>query len=216
MLNLIGGLLGGLGGMFGEEQTTHTVTDAEGQDLPDAQLKMLMDLFNSIVGNGTFGQANAALSGQLGRVENEALRVPFQAEAFAEDITKQASAAAGLDLESAVNNIISSNGGGGESGNSMTALLGNKVRNQTAANLGGIAAQARATGEGIRQSQFKSNTDNIRGLSGDLTSQILGLIQMSRGAYKKAHSETTATTEGGGGIGGFLGGFANALGSFSK
>lgn len=214
MLSLIGGLMGGLGGLFGDESSSTSVTDATSQDLPDAQLQELLNLFSEMINNGSFQFANESMQGQLGRVNNEANRVPFQVEQFAKDITAQAAASAGLNLESNKNQILQANGGS-EGGNSMSSLLINKERNITADNLAGIAANARAKGEEIRMAQFKNNTENVLGLSGGLSSQLLNLIMATRGANKKAHSKTTQTSESGGGIGGFFKGFADGFGSMS-
>ena len=78
----------------------------------------------------------------------------------------------------------------------MGALLANKLRNATAANLGGISAQATATGEGIRQSQQNEITTGITSTSSTLLQSILSLISGTRGADTTGTSTTNTKTTG--------------------
>lgn len=208
MFELLGGLLGGIGGLFGKksktdqsfERTSDTTSDASstdkatGTDLSPALLASLEGMFQNVVKGGGFQTANNALSGRLSQLVNQSKQPAFDATGFAEGITRQAGAMAGLDLESSINGILSASGTT-ESGNSMSALLANKLRNQTASNLAGISANARATGEGIRQSGEKLITDSISGLAGGLEQGILGLIQSTRGASTSGTQTSTGTAK---------------------
>lgn len=195
-LSIIGGVGSLLGGLFGggdnEQKTDMTTTshsEATAQDLADPLLQQLKELFTSVVGSGQFTQAGNAVAGRLGQLTDQSKQPQFDVNAFAKGITDQATANAGLDLESSINGLLSKSGTT-ESGNSMNALLANKLRNQTAANLAGISQQATATGEGIRESQQGQITQGIQSLGSTLASQILALIQQTRGAENKGVSDT--------------------------
>lgn len=227
MLEVIGGILGGLGGLFGKksksnesfEKHSEVTTEAENQDLSPELLKMLEGLFLGNVGSGNFEQAGDAMSTRLDQIMAQTKQPSFDVGGFAKGITEQATAGAQLDLESQINNILSTSGSS-ESGNSMSALLANRLRNTTAANLAGISAEATATGEGIRQSQEKLATESIMGLSGGLSDQILSLIQSTRGASNKGKSKSIEDTKGKGSMSGSsrgnpFQGFADVFGAFN-
>jgi hypothetical protein len=82
----------------------------------------------------------------------------------------------------------------------MTALLENRLRNDTAANLAGVRAGAVSTGEQIRQAEESRLTAGIQGLSDSLANQVLSLVTQGRGARtagtttsEEASTETTKT-----------------------
>lgn len=207
MFDLIGGILGGLGGLFGGkkkqnesfERITKTESEATATDLSPELLKELESLFMSTLGSGQFEQTGSALSSRLQQLMGRAGEDQFDVAGFAKGITDQAVAGAGLDLESSINGMMSASGSS-IAGNSMGTLLANKLRNQTAANLSGIAAQATATGEGIRQAQQQGLTEGIMGLSGALSGQIMDLIKSTRGARNHGTAKSKEHTKGKGTI----------------
>lgn len=195
----IGSLLSGLFGGKKENQSfeRHSTTEssASAQDLSPDLLKALETLFTSTIGNGQFQQSGNAISGRLDQLTNQSKLPDFDVAAFAKGITDQATAGANLKLDSDINSILSKSGTT-ESGNSMNALLANKLRNETAANLAGITQQATASGEAIRQSQQSQITQGIQGLAGSLSDQILKLIQSTRGASTTGTSKSKEDTKG--------------------
>lgn len=228
VLDVIAGVLGGLGGLFGKkskssesfERFTDSTTEAETQDLSPELLTMLEGLFKDQVGGGKFEAGGDALSSRLNQLLDQSKAPQFDVNAFASGITEQATAGAQLDLESTINDILSASGSS-ETGNSMSALLANRLRNQTAANLAGISSGAVATGEGIRQAQQQQITEGILGLGTSLSDQILQLIQTTRGAKNIGTSTTKEHTKGTGSSSGSSKGnpfsvFGDIFGSFGK
>lgn len=230
MLQLAAGLLGGLGSLFGGgkskssesfDKHTDSETTASAQDLSPELLKLLEGMFTETLGSGRFGAAGEAMESRLNQLNAQAAQPQFDVEAFTKGIVGQAVAASGLDLESSINEMLSK-GGVTETSNSMSALLGNKLRNQTAANIGGIASAATGEGEKIRIAGQESLTQGIGGLSEGLSNQILAMIQQTRGANMtgtsktKEHSWGTGTSESKDSGGGFLDGFSKVFGAFSN
>lgn len=180
-----------------EEFEKHSTvkTNAAAQDLSPELLKMLEGLFKSTLSNGQFQQSGNAISSRLEQLLAQAKQPQFDVSGFAKGITDQATAGAGLQLESDINGLLSKSGTT-ESGNSMSALLANKMRNVTAANLSGISSQATATGEQIRQAQQGQITEGIQGLGTSLSDQILKLIGTTRGASQTGQSTSVEDTKG--------------------
>lgn len=200
MLGLIGNLIGMFGGSKGKssseesfQKKSKTDSEASSQDLSPELLKSLEGLFKGQIGN--FGKGNDAVSARLQQLMEQSNQPQFDVAGFAKGITDQAASVAGLAQESGINSVLSQ-AGSSEGGNSMSALLSAKVRNQTAANLGGISAQATATGEGIRQAQQNSLTEGIQGLGGSLTDSILKLIAGTRGATQTGKSTVNEESSG--------------------
>jgi len=227
-MGIISGILGALGGIFGDKSKQNesfvrdstTKTNASAQDLSPELLKSLESLFQSQVQGPGFGQAQDAISARLAQLSTQANAPQFDVAGFAKGITDQATAAAGLDLESNINSVLSGSGAS-EGGNSMNALLANKLKNQTAANIAGISQQATATGEQIRQGQQGQITAGIQGLSSTLSNAILDLIKSTRGASNTGKSESVEHTEGSGTMTGTqstnpFSAFANLFGSFNN
>ncbi len=231
VLGLIGGLLGGLGGLFGNkssstqteefERDTNTKTRASAQDLSPELLAALEGLFMSQLSGGGFDRATEGMDRRLAQLLEQSERPEFDVQGFAQGISDQATAGARMDLDRDVNNLLSAVGGSA-SGNTMASLLANQLQNNTTANLAGVMSKAVGEGEMIRQSQQGQLTEGIAGLSGGLSQQILGLIQATRGASQTGESETDEHTTGrstikqsgksGGGIGGFLKGIGSLIG----
>lgn len=190
------GLISGLGGLFGRKSSQSfdknftSTTNASGQDLSPELLKALEGLFMGEMGAGRFGTGADAIQGRLGQLQRQAKEPQFDVSKYVKGIMDQAGAMAGLELESGINNTAG-NVGGSVSGNSMAALLANKMRNITASNLAGIGQQATASGEQIRMAQQEQLTQGISGLGGMLQQAILGLIGATRGASVSGTSTTT-------------------------
>jgi len=167
------GLFSGLKKIFGGKTTTKSsatldsTTSGNQTDLPPELLATLQTLFQGIVGSGADQAAQAAQVKQLESLSK------FDPAKFADAITAQASAAAGLQLDSGINDVLSRAGGG--SGSSGAVLVANKLRNETAANLGGVAASARATGEQLLSQSLTSASDSI-------ANQIANIIASTRGS----------------------------------
>lgn len=228
LLSILGGIASGLGSLFGggdeEEQSfsrDSTVTNnATKTDLSPELLKALEGLFGKVIDSGRFEQSGAAQGSRLAQLSARAAEGPtFDVDSFVKGITQQATANAGLDMESSINELASKSGGSIE-GNSMNRLLANRIRNQTAANLAGIASQAASTGEQIRLAGEHELTTGIEGLSTGLSDQLLKLINVTRGATQSASGKTTEKTSGTGssekdkGIGGIFDGISSIFGAF--
>lgn len=200
MLGQIGGLLSSLFGGSSSSSgsfnsTTNSKTNASSQDLSPELLKSLEGLFQGQVGGTGFSDSTAAVGGRLKQLVDQSKQPQFDVAGFAKGITDAATSGAQIDLESGINGMLSKSGIT-ESGNSMGALLANKLRNQTAATLGGVAAQATATGEGIRQSQQNEITSGINTSSQTILQSILNLISGTRGADTTGTSTTDSKTSG--------------------
>jgi len=200
MLGQIGGLLSSLfGGSSGSSgsfsSTTKSTTNASSKDLSDPLLKSLETLFQGQVGGSGFADSAGAVSGRLKQLVDQSKAPQFDVAGFAKGITDAATSGAQIDLESGINGMLSKSGIT-ESGNSMGALLASKLRNQTAATLGGISAQATATGEQIRQAQQGQLTEGINTSASTILKSILDLISGTRGADTTGTSTTNSKTSG--------------------
>lgn len=200
MLGQIGGLLSSLfggssssGGSF--NSTTNSTTKASSQDLSPDLLKSLEGLFKGQVGGTGFNDATSAASGRLKQLVDQSKAPQFDVAGFAKGVTDAATSGAQLDLESGINGMLSKSGIT-ESGNSMGALLANKMRNATAATLGGVNAQAMATGEGIKEQQQTNITKGINDTGSTILQSILDLIAKTRGASNTGTSTTDSKTTG--------------------
>ena len=225
-LALIGGLASAIGGLFGKKSKSSetferdsTVTqNATAQDLSDPLLQALEALFQSSLESGGVQQGQAALGAQLERVLAQAAGPEFDVNSFVNNVMAAATSGAQLDLESSTNKLLSDAGGASATGNSMAALLANRLQNNTASALAGAGAEARATGEGILRANRESSTNQVAGLSDGLIQSILGVVEQTRGASTKGSSTTVEKTKGKGNSsgtqGGGAGGFFSGLGSF--
>lgn len=196
LLNIGGNLIGNKSKQSFTKSDTAT-TNASSTDLSNPLLTSLEALLGKTLNSGGFTNANNAIGTRLKQLSAQAKQPQFNVDKFAAGITKQATSAADLDLTSAINGILSKTGTT-ESGNSASALLANKLRNQTAANLAGISAQATATGEQIREGQQGQLTEGIGNLGNSLVNEILGLLQSTRGARQSGTSTTNESSFGSG------------------
>jgi hypothetical protein len=186
----VASLFGGGGG--GSKSTTTTTTRNEdikraatgrsqSKQYNDQVLSSISSMLQTALGSNGFDTAQDALTGRLSQVQQQAAQPGFDVDSFVNGIMQQANATAQMDMDSQINSNASAIGGT-SGGNSMAALLENRIRNDTAANLAGIQAQARATGQQIQTQQQSALTDQIGNLSGGIAGQIMNLLQTTRGA----------------------------------
>lgn len=121
----------------------------------------------TIQGGGGITAGQQALQNRLNAVQGNG----FDVDDFVSGVMKSATQTAKGALESGINGIESSIGGS-TSGNSMAALLANRMRNEAASNLAGIESQARATGAGIR-AQESTELTNLAQAGGQGTLQLI-------------------------------------------
>lgn len=147
-------------------------------------LASLDSLLKSTFAAGGAEMATDALQGRLMQIEQQAVAPQFDVNNFVSGIASAAGAEIQNDLDSKINTMLSATGSS-ESGNSMAALLGNKLRNDAAASMAGVVSQATAQGEAIRQAQQGQITEEISGLTGQLSGQIAQLLQVAQGATQQ-------------------------------
>lgn len=224
ILGIAAPLISGIAGLFSnsgskQESTTSktsgdfaSTTSGAQSDLPPELMQMLTQLFGRVVGSGS-----AEVSQEAGQERLEALR-QFDPVKWAEEVTQHAATSAGLQLNQGINTTTQAAGG---RGSTMTTLLENRLRNETAANLGGVATSARATGEQIANqgvvslidSLMKSVTDTVAVTRGAQTAGTL----TEKGTQKGTSTGTGSTTaSSGGGLGGFFTGLASGLDTYWK
>lgn len=155
-------------------------------------LASLDSLLKQQLTGGSAQQATDAVGGRLQQIQSIAGQPQFNVDQFVSGIATQAEAATQNDLDSRINQILSASGGS-ETGNSMNALLGNKLRNDAAANLSGIVSGARAQGTQIAQQQEESRTQQIATLGSELSTQLSNLINASAGASQNTTGQQTST-----------------------
>lgn len=123
----------------------------------------------------------------------------FDEDSFVRGIMGSARSAAMGELESGGNAIEQDTGAGADS-NSAAALLKTKMRNQVAANLGGIEQQARGQAEEIKRAGAESKTGQLTALSGQLDSSVNGLLSSLLSASQteeRTDAESSAATTSG-------------------
>lgn len=109
----------------------------------------------------------------------------FDVDSFVNSTVQSAIRSEGTQLGSMIRGVIDLIGGdAGE--NSMAALLGNQMSDDSAAKIGGVAAQARAQGEEIRTNQANAVTNAVQTSQG-------GLAQVIE-ALKGGRTNVTGTT----------------------
>lgn len=194
VLTGIGTLVSPLLNQASPQKTTESGSKTmAGQAYNDTVLSGLNNLMTAAMQTGNFGTSQDALTGRLSQVQTAAGNPTFDVDAFTSGITQQATAATQMDLDSQINGMLSSTGSS-ETGNSMSALLGQKMRNNAAANLAGITSNARATGEQIKMQQGQALTGEIASLTDSISNQILALMQVGKNAATAA-TESSNTTQ---------------------
>lgn len=142
---------------------------------------------------GLGNTASAALTDRLTQLQTAAAQPAFDVAGYAKGITDAAAASTQNQLDSQINSILSATGSS-EGGNSMAALLGAKLRGEAAANLAGINANAVATGQQIADQQQASLTQQISGLSGDISTQLTNLLAAAKGGTQTTTGTSTGTS----------------------
>lgn len=135
-------------------RTTGTVTTL-GQDVQDA----LAERIKSILAGGITEQSMSAINQGIQGNAN------FDVSSFVNGIVGSARNRGEQTLQEQ-NSAFAARAGGTAATNSMAALLAQRGRNDLEANLAGIAAQATAQGEGIRQSGLSSSVNALTGTAG--------------------------------------------------
>ncbi len=158
-------------------------------------LASLDSLLKSQLAGGSMQESGDALKGRLDQIMQIAGQPEFDVNQYVSGIAAQATAATQNDLDSRINTILSASGGS-ETGNSMNALLGNRLRNDAAANLSGIISGAAAQGQQIKQQQQESITGQITNLAAGLGQNITSLLGASAGAQQSTtgNQNTTGTS----------------------
>lgn len=187
----LGSVMGGLGGLLGglkspevppviqllnSSSETRGTSAIEKNELSESLIKELEKLTGGRL--DSFGTTEKALTGVI---QSASSAPKFDVDSYVNGVMSSATARATGELESNINKTADA-AGGSESGNSMVALLGNRLRNDTNASLAGINAEATATGTRLAAETETSRTQNILGASQGLSQDTLGILQLLRGA----------------------------------
>ena len=154
-----------------------------------AIMQQLNGLLGGQIGGGGFQNAQDSIAQQMAQVNGRTTN--FDPQAYAASVAGQAGARLQGDLEGQINGLMAATGGT-TTGNSMAALLGNRMRNDTAAELAGIESAARMQGEDLLAKQQASQTEQVTSLSSAANSGLLGLIQSLNGAQQSTSQSTVA------------------------
>lgn len=160
--------------------TTGTTTNYSSQVLASLDAILSQQLGDGTAGTGNVSGVNSALQERLKQVQELAAKPAFDIEGYVGGITQAAQVASQSELDSRINGMLSSTGAS-EGGNSMAALLGNKLRNETAASLAGVKANATAQGQQIQQAEQANLTTQISGLSSDIMGNLNSLLAAAKG-----------------------------------
>lgn len=156
----------------------------------------IMDQLNSLlggaIGDSGLSEGQQAINTRLQQLAAEGAGAGFDPNAYADRVTAAAATRAQGDLESRINSM-QSQVGGTETGNTMAALLGQRLRTDAATELAGVRASAEAQGQQIRQQQQGSITDQMLGLQGAGSDTLQGLITALRGAQGTETQVGTST-----------------------
>jgi len=156
-------------------------------------MSQLNQMLGGAVGANGFGQAQEVMLGQLNRVGGSAGN-DFDVDSFVRGVTDSAAARMVGDQESRINQTASAIGGT-ETGNSMAALLGSRLRNDNMAALAGVESNARAQGEQIRNAGQTAATSQIAALGGQLQGGVQGLISALAGQQRSTQEQQGTTTQ---------------------
>ncbi len=153
------------------------------QNLSDETYAGLEGLLANSFASGATQQAQGSIQDRLAQITSRAGR-EFDVDAFVSGVSRAAASQTQMDLESRINTMLS-DAGGSETGNSMAALLGNRVRNDAAATFAGVVSEATMAGEQMRTAQEESTTNQIGQLSGDISNSLTALLDASKGAISQ-------------------------------
>jgi len=175
----------------GKESTTQQNTTT---NYSASVLASLDALLSEQMGNGNAQQGADTLSQRLKEITAQASKPGFDVEGYVSGIAKAASVDQQNALDSNINQILSRTGTS-ESGNSMSALLANKLRGEASANLAGIVSQAQATGAQIKNAEQESFTSQISGLSNDISGQLAQLLSAAKGGTSTSTGTQDTTSQ---------------------
>lgn len=152
------------------------------QNFDSTTLAGLQSLVQQLTGSAGAGAANDTLSSQVANLGK------FNAEDYVAGVKSSAQATADQNLDSAIG-TTQAGIGGTESTNSAAALLGNRLRTDSASSVAGQVAQAQQTAAGISQG-------NVAAAQGAVNSQQ-SFLSTLLDALKGGTATTTATSTGG-------------------
>lgn len=199
MLGALGGLFSGMGGSTSEtqqnfESTTEGTSNIDRTELSGKLLRSLENLFNK----GQLKKNQKAVQGSLTALlqdNAEGAKEDFDVDAFVNGIMQQATSVATMDLDKNIN-LAEGAVGSTQGNNSMAALLANRLRNETSANLAGVKAQAVAEGTKIADEKDSAATERAVALTGMMTNNLSTFLQLLRGAKTKQTQKTKEHTVG--------------------
>lgn len=147
----------------------------------------------SAFSDSTLGAIEKAVSDLFGKVGGAAPVSAFDKDSFISDTVGSASADINAGLESNVNQLIT-NLGGTASTNSMGALLTNRLRNDAAAEVAGVRANATTQAEEIARNNALASSQ-IAGQDQSFLGQLLGALKGGQITTTGTESTTTATDQ---------------------
>lgn len=155
-------------------------------------MSKLNTLLGGAVSDGSRGIASKGLTDRMLQLNAQSRQPGFNAGAFAGAVSRQANNKTQDVLEGSLNGLIGQTGGT-EKGNSMAALLGNRLRNDAATEMVGNTAAARAQGEEIARANQQSLTGQMSQIGGDIMGSLTNLIQSLNGAQGTQVTNQQAT-----------------------
>jgi hypothetical protein len=181
-----------------QSSSTASTQSANRREFSDGFLQQLELVARDALGSQA--QTADVLRNELTSIANNP--IDFDADAFVKGVTDSARTAAMYKLDSDINATVSATGGS-TSGNSAAALLANRLRNETGANLAGINANARGTAAQIESGLQANRVQSITGITDSVDKSLTSLLAALRGAETQqdtksvenmvANSQQTAT-----------------------
>jgi hypothetical protein len=223
LLKLGSNFLGGGAGdssSVNQNSTTNSTTKTDNSQQTQQSTRLFSDGFLQILEKisadalGSSAQSQSAIRDQIDNVSKANLgkaEIPFDMQGYIDGIVKQATSKTNNQLESDINSTESAIGGS-SSGNSMSALLAGKLRNNAAADIAGITANATGTGAQIksglaesRANLLSSGSTQLAGLGNSVDSTLANLLTALKGGEQFQETGTkesnTSTTVGSGTLG---------------
>lgn len=168
-----------------QSQSSAGSQSANRREFSDGFLQLLELTAKDALGSSAAGAS--ALRDQLAEVQNNPIN--FDADAFVKGITEQAKSSVMGQLESDVNSTVSATGGS-TSGNSASALLASRLRNDAAANIAGVQASAQGTAAQIQSGLQSQRSSTIAGVAGSVNDSLTSLLAALRGG--EVQQDTTS------------------------
>lgn len=133
--------------------------------------------------------AAGSLLGNVGKTPGDLYKSDFDIGQFVSEGFQAAQNRLDTDLNANVNNLYDSYGGQDDT-NSMVALLENRLRTDTEAQLGGVRAALQAQGQGIAREDYLAGVQGQQGA----TSQVQAILDALKGGVQSTTGQV-ATTE---------------------